>query len=156
MTSSSQELQEKAEWLRKRIEQSIEKATLRTSENQRRATIIKITTILFAGTSTILLGLQITGFEKAFKDTAFVLGALITILSAAEPFFNYRALWVEHERAEYQFRLLKDDLEFYLAGTSVDKISETSLKAFHSRFQLIWSEVSQKWLEQRQSSRFNL
>lgn len=154
--SPTQTMQEKAEWLKKRIDESIEKVSLRTRENQSRATIIKLVTIVLAVTSTILLGLQVAGWEKIFKDIAFISGAIITLLTAIEPFFNYRALWIEHERAEYKFRLLKDDFEFYLAGTPVNKMSEANLKTFHTRFQLVWSEVSEKWLEQRQSSRFNI
>jgi len=75
------------------------------------------------------------------------LTALITLLSALEPFFNFRALWVEHEIALWKFYRLRDKIDFYLAGNKPEKMSMEEIISFHAEFQTIWNDLSQ--------SRFN-
>lgn len=148
-----QELQEKAEWLKQQIEKSISTVSKMKQGNKTRAAYIKIGTILLSGTATILLGLRIVGLDSIFKDTAFVLGAVVTLLNALEPFFNYRALWVESEKGKARFHRLKDDFDYYLIGTPPEKINRNVLNQFHKRNQEIWINLSGAWEEQRQSSR---
>jgi hypothetical protein len=108
-----------------------------------------VTTIALSGLATILLGLQIVGFEKYFKEIAFVLGALVTLLNALEPFFNFRALWVEHERAQANFHRLKDKISFYLVGADAEKLSLEKLEDIHDEYQKIWIRLSSAWIEYR-------
>jgi len=115
-----------------------------------------MSTIALSGLGTILLGLQIAVLERWFNDIAFVLTALVTLVSSIEPFFNFRALWVEHERAKYRFHVLRDDIDFYLAGTDAETLSEERLQAFHERYRNIWANLSETWLEQRESDRYSI
>lgn len=151
-----QELEKKANWLSNSIDASIENVAQKRLSNQRKATYLKILTLILSGSATILLGLQIAGLEKWFKDIAFVFASLVTLLTAAEPFFNYRAFWIEHERAKYRFHRLKDEFDFYLAGTTTDTLDPLRLEEFHQKYQEIWNELSENWLDQRQSNRYNI
>jgi hypothetical protein len=125
-------------------------------KNQSRASVIKLAMIVLSGVATILLGLQIAGFEPMFNNIAFVLTSIVTLLTAIEPFFNYRALWVEHELAKAQFHRLKDEVEFYIAGTTPDSLSMEKLDYFHQKYQDIWNRLSNSWIDHRQSNRHNI
>jgi hypothetical protein len=152
----TQELKTKAEWLEKRISESVSKVKQRANASQKKASYIKILLFVLSGSATILLGIQITGLDKLFKDIAFVFTALVTLMAGVEPFFNFRGLWIEHERAEYKFHLLRDDLDFYLAGIEPEDLSIEKLNHFQERFQEIWSNLSKVWLDQREGQRYNL
>lgn len=147
--------QAKTKWLQERIAFCIDYVGNHRRHNQRNATLVKIAAIVFAGAATILLGLKTPGLEGAFKDAAFVLTALTTTLASIEPFFNYRALWVEHERAKYRFHRLQDQLTFEVVGSDSSGLSIERLEWFHSKYQEIWVELSETWLSQRQSNRYN-
>ncbi|MBI3244059.1 MAG: SLATT domain-containing protein [Chloroflexi bacterium] len=142
-------VQEKAELTKRKIEDAIQYTSATKRANRRNASFIKVFTIFLSGTATVVLGLQITGLEKWFKDIAFVFSTLITLFAALEPYFNYRALWVEHELALSRFYRLRDELEYYVAGTELDKLSEEKLNEFYKRYQEIWNELSTAWIQHR-------
>jgi hypothetical protein len=147
------ELQEKAEWLRNKLVESLENVGRKRNLNQRKATYVKFASIAFSGTATILLGLPVAGLDPLFRSIAFVLGALVTLLTAIEPFFNYRGLWVEHERARYRLHTLQDEFEYYMAGTISEKINAEKLNEFHQKYLDIFIDLSESWLQQREGGR---
>jgi len=104
---------------------------------------------LFSGAATVLLGLQIEGLEPQFRSAAFVLSALVTLFSALEPFFNFRALWIEHEIALWKFYRLRDRINFYLEGLDASQISSEAVDRFHTEYQAIWNDLSQSWINYR-------
>ena len=119
-------------------------------KNQRRATIIKVTTILLSGLATILLGLQLgERTQTLLKQMAFVCGACVTMLTALEPFFNFRSLWIEHERALATLYRIESDLNFYLSGTTLEYLDISAIEGFHARCQGAWDELSSTWLRVR-------
>lgn len=149
--ASTSKLQEKADCLSKQIETAIAHTKENKRKNQRRASYIKIATVLLSGIATVLLGLQIQGYEAAFRSYAFILGALVTVLTALEPFFNFRALWVEHEAALADFHRLKDKFVFYLVGAEPDRLDEKRLEQLHQEYQQIWNRLNRTWIEYRRS-----
>ena len=92
------------------------------------------------------------GFEDRLRMIAFVLGAIVTMLTALEPFFNFRSLWVEHEEAVYHLYRLQDDFNFYLAGKQPAELSLAKLEEFNRRYGQIWVDLSERWLELRRSN----
>ena len=146
---SPDELRKKAEMLLNSVNNALSYQSMRKSQNKRRASTIKIASIFLAGSATILLGLQISGYEKYLKEIAFVLGALVTLLNAVEPFFNFRALWIEHEAALARFYRLKDKIEFYLAGKDADKLNPEIIKQYHVEYEEIWNNTSRAWISHR-------
>lgn len=145
------ELEKKAQWLSASIQEGLDRSRRKRDRFRTRASIIKIGTIVLSGTVTILLGLQIAGVEDRFRMIAFVLGAIVTMLAALEPFFNFRSLWVEHEEAVYHLYRLQDDLNFYLTGKQPAELSLEKLDEFNKRYGQIWDDLSHRWLELRRS-----
>jgi hypothetical protein len=148
---SSAMLQEKARHLQKMLDESIEDARAKMRKFRRRASVIKVATILLAGLGTILLGLQIAPNDGILKQIAFVLGAIVTMLTALEPFFNYRALWVEHELALAGFYRIRDELAFYLSGARAEDLDPKVLKKLHDQYQTVWEQLSSAWIGYRRA-----
>ncbi|MGE3388094.1 MAG: SLATT domain-containing protein [Bdellovibrionales bacterium] len=142
---SVDELKGKAEFLKNKTRSSIDGVKKMLNKHKRKAAVIKIASILLSGTATILLGLQIAGLVSVFKDIAFVLGAFVTLLNALEPFFNYRALWLESEIGKANLYRLADDLEYYLAGANPEKLDIGVLNNFQQRHDEIWNMLSGAW-----------
>ena len=147
--SEASEIQEKAAWLTAKIESSIENVGEKRRRNQRRATIVRLTTLVFSASATILLGLNIGGFEVGFKNIAFALTALVTLVAALEPFFNFRALWIEHEQAKARLHRLQDELAYYLTGKQLNELDVETLDDFKNRFNAIWVDLSAAWIRER-------
>jgi len=70
-------------------------------------------------------------------------------MNALEPYFNYRALWIEHEEALARLYALQDRLDFYLSGAEPEDLDVQKLTEYHEQYQMIWDELSKKWIQQR-------
>lgn len=135
--------------LRNEIQGAIERTGYNKWRNQKRATYIKLATLVFSTAATILLGLKGLSAEESFKNIAFTLSASVTLLTALEPFFNFRSFWVEHEIAQGRFIGLRNDLEYYLAGPDAMPPDEVRLAAFHDSYNKIWADLNLVWAENR-------
>ncbi|MFJ9772383.1 SLATT domain-containing protein [Kitasatospora sp. NPDC101157] len=138
--------QETAALLLGKIRQGHDYARGKKEQFRRRASVIKLLTLAFSAASTILLGLQ------RWTDLAFALVALVTALTAAEPFYNWRSRWVLMEEAQYRFRRLADDLEYLVASTAPEGLERPRLDAVFDRYQAVWDDLSRTWLEQRREA----
>jgi hypothetical protein len=136
--------------LETRIAESIVYTRHRRASFRRWASAIRIATVGFSATATVILGLQDL---DAWTGLAFSLTALVTTFSALEPFFNFRSIWVLLEEAQAQHHRLHDDLKFYLSQTPDNALDATVLQSYHERFQTIWSDMSSKWIQERRSAR---
>ena len=137
--NSSEDIKAKIHYVSEHIDRSINQLNFRRNENRKKASAIKVITIVCSGLITVLLGLQIEGTEQYFKGIALSLGAIVTILNALEPFFNYRALWVSYEEAVADIYRLKTDMVFHLTGKPLELISVEKLQEFLAREQDIWA-----------------
>ena len=140
---------EKIEWLTRKISGSIEYMRKERNRNSKRASGLKLLTIFLSGAGAILLGVQISGYDALFRNLAFVLITIVTLINALEPFFNYRALWIEQERALAGFYKVQDDLDFYLAGTKSDQVSSNELNRIYEEIRIVWDHHSNAWLAYR-------
>lgn len=144
---------EKVEFLRTRINDSLTRARDNRQKNRKMASFIKIIIVLLSAIATILLGLENPVLNPLYKDIAFVFTALVTTLNALEPFFNYRALWVEHEIALWKFYRLRDKIDFYLAGIEPEQANPDKLNSFYNEYQTIWNDLSTSWLSYRKQEK---
>jgi hypothetical protein len=80
---------------------------------------------------------------------AFSLVALVTVINAIEPFFNWRSRWVLMEEAQYRFYRLEDDLNYLITKSNLEAIQLQDVDALYQRYRLIWDELSLRWLEHR-------
>jgi hypothetical protein len=144
-------VQQKADWLAKKIRESIADTRRNKKRNQNRASYIKIAIVFLSSAVTVLLGLQVAGMEQSFQQVAFILGAVVTLLNALEPFFNFRNLWIEHEIALAGFHRLEDKLEFYLVGLGSNALDLDQLEQFHDEYQAIWRNFGKAWISYRRA-----
>lgn len=151
LSNSPDDIKIKIDYLREHIDRSINHLNFRRNENRNKASLIKVITVVCSGLITVLLGLQITGTEQYFKGAALILGAIVTILNALEPFFNYRALWISYEEAVADIYRLKTDMVFYLTGKPVELVSIEKLQEFLMREQDIWTMVRESHSKYRRS-----
>ncbi|WP_434446137.1 SLATT domain-containing protein [Lentzea sp. E54] len=107
---------------------------------------VRLTTLVLSAVSTIILGLQNL---DPWTGTAFALVAVVTVVSALEPFFAWRSLWVLMEEASYRFHRLEDDLSYYLASTPADELDGERIREMFERYQEIWDSLSSRWLKFR-------
>ncbi|MFB7866619.1 DUF4231 domain-containing protein [Streptomyces sp. NPDC056069] len=112
----------------------------------RSAAVTKVATLVLSAASTVILGLQNL---NAWAGLALACVALVTLLGAVEPFFNWRSRWVLMEEAQYRFQRLAEDLEYLVASTSADDLTFDQLNEIFDQYQAIWGDLSRTWLEHR-------
>ncbi|MFE9635840.1 SLATT domain-containing protein [Streptomyces sp. NPDC006463] len=112
----------------------------------RSASITKVATLVLSAGSTVILGLQNL---NAWTGLALACVALVTLLGAVEPFFNWRSRWVLMEEAQYRFRRLADELEYLVASTAADELTFDQLGEIFGRYQAIWDDLGRTWLAHR-------
>ncbi|MEU6586241.1 SLATT domain-containing protein [Nocardia sp. NPDC046763] len=112
-----------------------------------RSAALRVTLLVFSATSTIILGLR--RLDPTWAGTAFALAAVVTALTALEPFFAWRQLWVVMEEASYRFHRIGDELEFYVAATAPDELDNDRIRAIFDEYQTIWQKLSTRWLSFR-------
>jgi hypothetical protein len=123
-------------------------ARRRRATFRRWATCIKLTTLAMSAAATIILGLVELTTPVA---VAFVLTALVTLLSALEPYFNFRARWVLMEEGQHEFHRIKDDIEFAVAKAG-GRLPPGEVDGYHRRLSEIWTYLSESWLDERRRS----
>jgi hypothetical protein len=144
-------LQEKVSWLTNKTSDSIAYMRRERGRNRGKASAFKLLTIFLSGAGAILLGVQIMGFDAIFRNIAFVLVTVVTLITALEPFYNYRSLWIEQERALAGLYKVRDNLNFYLAGTQTEDVSIDELNQIYKDIRSIWDQHSNAWLAYRKS-----
>ncbi|MFF2199661.1 DUF4231 domain-containing protein [Streptomyces sp. NPDC058145] len=112
----------------------------------RSAAVTKVATLVLSAGSTVILGLQNL---NAWAGLALACVALVTLLGAVEPFFNWRSRWVLTEEAQYRFQRLADDLEYLVASAAADELTFDQLNEIFGQYQAIWGDLSRTWLEHR-------
>lgn len=147
------EIEKKADWLKNKISESKEDIKKKKRQYKRKASIIKVITLIFSTAITILLGIKIDSSGEHLASIAFIIGALVTLLNALEPFFNFRSLWVEHEDSLYKLYILEDELNFYLTGKSPEDLSIEVLQSFCDKYNMIWNGLSKKWINLRKKNK---
>lgn len=139
--------------MKTKIKEGLDYVSVKRTAFQVVASRIRLVILLLAGLITIVLGIRITGWDDILRNAAFVLGGLSTTIASLDVLFNYRALWVEHEEAEWRLHRLQDRLEFYLSGCE-DTPDPQRLVEFHEAYQEIWDQLSTKWLMHRRNTMF--
>ena len=137
---------EMAAFLLNKIRQGNDYARRKKQWFRRGASVTKLLALGLSAASTVILGLQ--GLDSR-ADLALPFVALVTLLGAIEPFFNWRSRWVLMEEAQYRFQRLAEDLEYLVASTAADDLTFDQLGEVFERYQTIWGDLSRSWLEHR-------
>ncbi|SFQ98279.1 Protein of unknown function [Lentzea waywayandensis] len=137
---------ELAQHLLGQIERGHAYARSRKQRFRWKSVTVRLTTLVLSAVSTIILGLQNL---DPWTGTAFALVAVVTVVSALEPFFAWRSLWVLMEEASYKFHRLEDDLAYYVASTPAADVDPELVREMFERYQEIWDSLSGRWLKFR-------
>jgi len=137
-------------WLQARIAEALSYTRIRRRRFRRGSIAVRLLSLLLSGASTVILGLQNLTF---WASLAFSLVAVTTVLSAVEPFFNWRSRWVLMEDMQARLHRLDHDLTYLVAKTGADGLSPDQLDPYFERLQGIWEETSSAWLESRQAEK---
>jgi len=143
--------EKKVEWLNHKILNSIEYMRRLKNVNRKNASVLKIVTVAMSGIGSIFLGLQISGFDTIFRNFAFVLVTIVTLVNALEPFFSYRDLWIEQEKALAGFHRVKDNFDFYLAGADIENVDPEKLNQIYKELSDVWNQHNKSWLSHRKT-----
>ena len=137
-------------WLQAQIAEALSYTRTRRRRFRRGAVAVRLVSLLLSGASTVILGLQNLTF---WASLAFSLVAVTTVLSAIEPFFNWRSRWVLMEDMQARLHRLDNDLTYLVAKTGADGLAPDQLDPYFERLQGIWEETSAAWAESRQADR---
>lgn len=140
---------ELAQDLLSRIEQGNKYARLKKHRFRASSSTVRLISLLLTVSSTIILGLQTLNFWTAI---AFSLIAVVTTVNSLEPFFAWRSRWVLMKETQYKFYRLRDEVSYYIASNVPEALEETEIRQFFNRYQTIWDELGNSWLEYRRSS----
>ncbi len=110
---------------------------------RRRASVVKIVSLILTAASTVVLGIPSI---PARASIALPMVAAVAALATAETFFNWRSRWVLMEETQYRLNRLRDEMDYYLVVTPAADIDAQRLALFFADQQAIWSDVSQRWI----------
>jgi len=113
---------------------------------RRSATRVKVASLVLAALSTVILGIEVI---PGRSWVALPIVAAVTVLGSLETFFNWRSRWVLMEEAQYRLNRLRDEIDYYLTVTPSAQVERETLDRFFAEQQLIWEDVSRRWIEFR-------
>lgn len=115
---------------------------------RRMASSTHILVLGLSAAATVVLGLaDLDGLGQ----WGFVFSALVTTVSAVEPFFNWRSRWVLAEEALAKWHRLEEDLATYVAATAAQDLQQEKILEFYSGYCDVWEDFSNRWIEQRRA-----
>ena len=110
------------------------------------ASIAKLAALVLAAASTIVLGIPAIPNRTAI---ALPMVATVTLVSALEPFFNWRSRWVLMEETQYRLNRIRDEMDYHLVTTPAADLNQDQLRRFFMDQQDVWRDVSRRWAEFR-------
>jgi hypothetical protein len=110
---------------------------------------VRLMSMLLTVASTIILGLQEL---NVWTGTAFALIAIVTTVNTLEPFFAWRSRWVLMEDSQSRFYSLRDDLSYYIASNPPDQLDERQIRRYFDQYQMVWEQLTDRWMEYRRAS----
>ncbi len=99
--------------------------------------------------ATITLGLAAT---DAWGKVGFVLSALVTSLTALEPFFNWRSRWIDADDALAGWYDVEEELRRMVATSTESGLTHAEVDRQYKRYRKIWNDWSASWVSARKST----
>ena len=110
---------------------------------------IRLTALALSSTATILLGLSELDGPASW---GFALSALVTTVTALEPFFNFRSRWVSADEALARWHAAEEELSLYVAKNRESDLTIERVVVFDEMRRGEWRRFSQDWLSERRSA----
>lgn len=112
------------------------------------AVTIRLLALGLSGAATILLGLSELSGLAAW---GFSLSALVTAVTALEPFFNFRSRWVSADETMARWHRSEEGLTLYVASRPEHELTIADIVAFDDMRRDEWVRFSQDWITGRRS-----
>lgn len=147
-TGSPAEVTEDAQWrfLRSEVDRQLALFERRRRRDKRKAFGLQMATVTLSATITVLLGLRTSDVTRTWLlNIALVLGALITVLAAAEAFFTHRRLWVLRTATVRRLETLSRHVDFNAAGAVRGPIEASTLAACLAELDAIIADDLKAW-----------
>lgn len=121
-------------------------ADSRKARFRARASFAKIAALALTAASTVVLGIPAIPNRTA---VALPMVALVTLITALEPYFNWRSRWVLMEETQYRLNRIRDEIDYYVVTTPAADLDQDRLRRFFADEQEIWRDVSRRWIDFR-------
>ncbi len=123
------------------------RADKRRRIDKRKGLVLRLASVVLAATITVLLGLDGLGSDASttLKNLALVCGATITIANAWDAFFNHQGLWVMYTDSLVELAVLRDDIDYYVAGRDPAEYVVADVDEFHERLTSIRTTTQDRW-----------
>lgn len=137
------------DYLKEEIEKNI--TAFKSSRNfyRKSAFYAYISSSFLAGITTVILGLNLEGYDLLIKRISLVITSLITFISAINAFYSPKELWLSYNKGLNQLYELKLDINFYQNGNTA--ADQSKIDEFKSRFQNIMDEMNKSWFKNRET-----
>jgi hypothetical protein len=139
------------ETLRSQVHERREYFDKRRQRDKHKSYWLQMAAVALSAAITVLLGLRI-GSQQAkdiLADVALGFGALLTVLSAADAFYQHRSLWIIRNTAKNRLCRLERRLDYYSAGLDHGAPSDEDLKVFAEEFERVLMDEERAWLDLR-------
>jgi len=139
------------QFLRGELDQQLVFFQARRRRDKRKAFALQMATVTLSAIITVLLGLRTSDPIRTWLlNIALVLGALITVLAAAEAFYTHRRLWVLRTTTVRRLETLSRHLNFHTAGSDV-MATDDMLRGYLAELDSIIVEDQKAWHHLRDS-----
>jgi hypothetical protein len=145
---------EDARWrfLRGEVDRQLALFGRRRRRDKRKAFALQMATVTLSAIVTVLLGLRTSDTARTLLlNIALVLGALITVLAAAEAFFTHRRLWVLRTATVRRLETLSRHIDFNAAGANGSASDTSALATCLAELDAIIAEDLKAWHHMHES-----
>lgn len=140
------EIEVKVRYLVEEIEKRIEETEKKRHKEKRIAFWLRFAVVAFSGSITVLLGVQVNQRVGVyFSNTALVLGAAITVLSAVDAFYNYRGLYISRTILMWNLEDVNRRLNYMMAGADGASVPVEKVDKLLSELGLILDRNAREW-----------
>jgi Protein of unknown function (DUF4231) len=137
-------------WLHQELDRQLSAYRRRRKRDKRKAFVLQMATVTLSATITVLLGLRTTGTtQQRLADIALALGAVITVLAAAEAFFTHRGLWILRTQTVRRLETLARHLDYQQTRSVGQSLEPTVLDRYATELDDILTEDHTRWQQLR-------
>lgn len=143
-----------ARWgfLRSEVDRQLALFGRRRRRDKRKAFGLQMATVTLSATVTVLLGLRTSEATRVYLlNIALGLGALITVLAAAEAFFTHRRLWVLRSATVRRLETLSRHVDFHLAGANGRPVDAGALATCLAELDAVIADDQKAWQHMHES-----
>lgn len=118
----------------------------RRKRDKQKAFALQMSTVALSAAITVLLGMRnLIGLTNLFANIALALGALITVLAAADAFFSHRELWILRTQTVRELQDLSRDLRYYVSSLNGNRPCCAELDSFYRRLGEVIKRDNEDW-----------